>query len=94
MLVVSEVYAPGWRAYVDGKEVDILPTNYIQRGVALPAGEHTVVFQYDPLALKAGLWLTGITMTGALSILVAATYVQLKRRLRDIEVQPSRMHTS
>ncbi len=81
MLVISEVYFPGWRAYVDGEEVDIFPSNYIQRGVALPAGEHTVVFRYDPLSLKVGLWLTAVSVVAALSILIAAGYVQIKRRI-------------
>jgi uncharacterized membrane protein YfhO len=80
ILVVSEVYVPGWRAYVDGKEVEILPTNYIQRGVALPAGEHTVVFRYDPLSLKLGLWLTVVSAVVALAILGAAAYERIKRR--------------
>jgi len=46
-LVVSEVhFPPGWRAAIDGKPTDIVQTNYLLRGVVVPAGNHTVTMEY------------------------------------------------
>jgi hypothetical protein len=59
-LVVSEMYFPGWRAYVDGVETPVYRTNYLFRGVVVPAGRHTVSFVYRPASVVAGLAVTGL----------------------------------
>jgi hypothetical protein len=66
ILVVSENYYPGWRAYVDGRMVKILGVNYNQRGVALPAGNHVVTFAYWPLSVLAGFVISALTLLGLL----------------------------
>jgi hypothetical protein len=53
-LVLSDVYAHGWKAWVDGNRVPIAITNVAFRGVAVPAGAHTVRFEFDPDALRTG----------------------------------------
>jgi len=54
-LVLSDTYYPGWRAYVDGEEKEILRANYAFRAVPLESGQHTVLFKYNPLSFKVGL---------------------------------------
>lgn len=68
LLVLSEVYANGWNAYVDGDRVDVLRTNHALRGVPLPAGEHEVVMKYEPRSLTIGLWSTGLTSVAMIGI--------------------------
>jgi hypothetical protein len=48
LAVFSEVYFPdGWKATIDGKEVPILKTNYLLRGLEIPAGKHVVEFTFS-----------------------------------------------
>ena len=58
-LVLSDVFYPGWKATIDGKPTRIFQTNYIQRGIKVPGGNHIVRFEFHPLSFKLGL---GITM--------------------------------
>jgi hypothetical protein len=53
-LILSDVYYPGWRATLDGREVRIYQTDYALRGVFVPAGEHTVEFTFAPTSLRVG----------------------------------------
>jgi hypothetical protein len=71
-LVLSDVYADGWKATVDGKEARIYRANGALRGVAVPAGEHTVQFTYAPAALKLGLAITGVTGLGMIAVFALA----------------------
>jgi hypothetical protein len=47
-LVLSEVYYPGWRAWVDGAEVPVYRADYLFRAVHLAPGSHDVVFVFRP----------------------------------------------
>jgi hypothetical protein len=62
ILVLSENHYPGWRAYVDGKSVDVMRVNYNLRGVAVPAGNHMVEFVYRPKSVLAGLVVSLLTL--------------------------------
>jgi len=68
LVVFSEVYADSWRAYLNGEEVEILRTNGALRGVPVPAGSHTIEMRYDPIELRVGLWMTGITGLALLAL--------------------------
>jgi hypothetical protein len=59
-LLLADAYFPGWVAAVDGVPAPILHGDYAFRAVAVPAGAHTVVFDYQPGSLRTGLWLTGL----------------------------------
>lgn len=56
LLVLSDVFYPGWVATVDGAEAPIHRTNYAFRGVSVPAGEHTVTFRYRPASVLYGAY--------------------------------------
>jgi uncharacterized membrane protein YfhO len=62
--VLSENHYPGWRAYIDGRLVETLRVDYNLRGVALPAGEHTVEFVFRPKSVFIGLGLSLVTLMG------------------------------
>ena len=53
--VFSEVYYPhGWNAYIDGELVEHQQVNYILRGLDIPAGEHVIMFKFEPEVVKTG----------------------------------------
>ena len=55
LAVFSEVYYPkGWVATVDGKEQPIFRTDYILRGMVVPAGEHEIIFEFKPKTYIVG----------------------------------------
>jgi hypothetical protein len=73
LLVLSELYYPGWRATVDGRQAPIYRTDAILRAVEVPAGQHQVEMVFDPLSVKLGLAISGITLL--LSLAYLAWYV-------------------
>jgi hypothetical protein len=74
--VFSEVYYKrGWRAWVDAKEVPIIRTNYVLRGLSIPAGRHVIRFFFRPLSYYLGRqiqWMASIIfllmVTGAIIV--------------------------
>jgi hypothetical protein len=62
-LVFSEVWYPGWRAWVNGVEAPIYRANFAFRALYLPAaGEHLVEMRFDPAAWKLGLAINLLTL--------------------------------
>ena len=58
LLVLSEIWYPGWRVTVDGVEQQGYRVDGIVRGVYLDPGAHMVTWQYRPVSLRWGAALT------------------------------------
>ena len=67
VLVLTDAYHRGWRAYLDGREVAVYLANFVARGVGLPPGEHTIEFIFDPLSWRLG---RAMSATAALFVLL------------------------
>jgi hypothetical protein len=78
LLVLSDTFYPGWRATVDGAEVEILRANGLFRAIRIPAGHHLVVFDYAPRSVRRGAWTTGLSLLAIVVVPLAA------RRLRKV----------
>lgn len=70
-LVFSEVYYPGWRAFVDGAEHEMLRADYAFRAIRLGPGTHSVRIRYTPLYFRIGLLLS-LAGLGLLGVLIAS----------------------
>jgi hypothetical protein len=68
-LVLSDIWYPGWRAFVDDRRVEIHRADYLFRAVSVPEGEHTVRFEYSPSSFWAGLGLSAIAWLALVGLL-------------------------
>ena len=78
LLVLSESHHPSWRATIDGRPAKILRANYVLQAVAIEAGDRKIIFEFDPVILKAGV---AITCSGwlLLAVLLIASRWREKR---------------
>ncbi len=51
-IVFSEIYYPkGWHLLLDGKEIELIRTNYVLRGAFVPEGKHQLQMYFKPQSL-------------------------------------------
>jgi hypothetical protein len=81
-LVFSEAYFPGWHARIDGAPTAIYRTNYLFRGIVVPAGKHTLELAYRPPAAVLGAVISG------LALLVAGTLFLARPRAVPVATSP------
>jgi hypothetical protein len=55
LLVVSQIYYPGWRAEIDGQSAELLRVNGVQQGVVVPEGAHVIRLTFWPTSFVRGL---------------------------------------
>ncbi|MCE9613765.1 MAG: YfhO family protein [Lentisphaerae bacterium] len=63
MLVIVECWHPGWTAKVNGQPVPVWQVNYLQQGLWLDAGRHTVELAFMPQSVRRGIALSGAAGT-------------------------------
>jgi len=76
VLVLADTWYPGWAASLDGEPVDIMRADVAFRGIEVPAGEHTVVFSYEPFWAGTLRW-AGVSWAFIFMMLIApVSYVR------------------
>jgi uncharacterized membrane protein YfhO len=75
LLVLSEVYYPGWTATINNSPAPIYEVNGILRGVVVSPGVNRIVMRYRPQSIRIGAWLAAIAVlfTVGLAAFVRAT---------------------
>lgn len=82
MLVTTETWFPGWKAFVDGKPVPIYRVNYNYRGVFVGAGKHHVLYKYDPWKFKLGAAISLATFLFVIAVLIIRTALNASNKRR------------
>jgi uncharacterized membrane protein YfhO len=74
ILVVSQTYYPGWKAYVDGASVPITLADYAFPSIFVEPGLHLVRFSFEPWTFKLGLTLTILAVVVIAGIVAPKAY--------------------
>lgn len=77
--VFSEIfYDLGWQAYIDGKPAEHFRTNYVLRGLNVPAGEHQIEFKYSLQSYSTASIISPIAFIGILLLLAYGIFSYYK----------------
>jgi hypothetical protein len=76
IVVLADVYYPGWKLTIDGQPAPIYRINRVMRGAAVPAGRHHLVYSYeDAPSFRAGR-VVSIAGLSAMALLALAFFVR------------------
>lgn len=78
--VFSEMYYPkGWNVYIDGNLVEpFIKTNYVLRGLNVPAGTHEIKMIYEPASVFVGATIGLVSSIFLLLLIGAGIYYNYK----------------
>lgn len=82
LAVFSEIwYGPdlGWKAFIDGKEVELFRVNYALRGLKIPAGKHDIKMEFKPKSFVLGEQISYFGSGLLILLLGLVAYRQMKR---------------
>jgi len=80
-LVLADVWYPGWRCTLDGGRTPLYRANYLFRAVAVPEGDHEVVFTFEPASYQRGRAISLAGLAGV-ALLVACGIARTPSRKR------------
>ncbi|MFM2224878.1 MAG: hypothetical protein RJA07_1080 [Bacteroidota bacterium] len=91
LVVMSEVYyadekGKGWQAYVDGKEAKHCRVNYILRGMEMPAGNHKIVFKFEPKPFLQGQKISYIGSILLLLLIIASIAMYIRDKQKESQL--------
>jgi hypothetical protein len=72
LLVLSEIYDPSWRGYVDGAPAHVYVADGALRALGVPAGEHRAELRYEPTAARIGVIMSVTTLVTLLCVILLA----------------------
>ena len=74
LLMLSEVYYPAWRAYVDDQPTHVFVADGALRAIALPPGNHLVQFRFESLSLLIGSLISVASVVLLVTLAAVAVY--------------------
>lgn len=85
IVVLADVYYPGWKLTVDGKPAVVHRVNRLMRGAPVGKGKHRLEYTYDPMSFRAGLWISG----AGLAVLAVLALLWSWRPIQPILAPPA-----
>ena len=86
--VLSEVYYPaGWNAFIDGNKAEYVKTDYVLRGMSIPAGDHQIEFRFEPRSFVIGKAITIWSNILVILSFVAAVVFYVRRKPHHSTIQ-------
>ncbi len=75
LVVLTDAFAPGWSAKVNGEDSPIIRANHLFRGIAVPQGTSQIVLSYCPEGLREGivLALVGVFLAAGVALSLRRT---------------------
>jgi len=76
VFVLADSYYPGWRAKVDGKDAEILKTNFYFRGLVLDnPGNHEIEFNFKPASFDNGVKVSALSFVLFLLLAIGKGFI-------------------
>lgn len=86
LAVFSEIYYDkGWNVFVDGKKLPYFRANYVLRAMLIPAGDHTLVWKFEPASYYTGEKISLAFNILFILIILGGIYMEVKK-IRNKEV--------
>jgi len=79
VVVLSEVYYPGWTATVDGAPVEVGRVNYVLRAINVKPGSHKVVLTFKPQSIETTETIAYIALVLLLLCVIAVLGIKAYR---------------
>jgi hypothetical protein len=71
LAVFSEIYyEKGWKAYIDNQEAPIFKSNYLLRSLVIPAGNHSIKFEFKPASYYDNILIAKISEAVSLLLIL------------------------
>lgn len=87
VVVMSDIYYPGWKCTIDGKDAPIARVDYVLRAVRVPAGHHTIVMTFDPKSVHVteAIAYSALGLLALLALAGVALHLRKTRRRDQAE---------
>lgn len=89
LIVFSEIYYPGWKATIDGKEAPLLRADYVLRALQVPAGNHEIEMTFEPTSVTTTETLAYAAQGILLLILIVVAVLEYRKRKKTNTVETS-----
>jgi hypothetical protein len=84
IVLIRNPFGPGWHATLDGRPVPLLATDFVDQGVAVPAGSHVIRVRFEDPSIGWGALGSGIALLLLLGTAGIATLVARRREGADL----------
>jgi len=81
MLVLTQCWHPGWKARVNGQPAPVRRVNYIQQGIWLERGWHSIELRFFPASLKYGIVVSAAAWLVFLGVVIAGRQLGKKEEV-------------